>query len=212
MPLSASQAYNALVANPVNFLKTYTLRMAGTGKGKSGEYMIALGAYDVSENGMELKKGAHDQFFKMGPPIANKDDADLSMAHVIEMDWHANDIKPYTLDQNGSDVMITGELTGCCFIIWEKGQGAKVAHVKPNGFEPAELRAFLQEEHPGAQIIYGHELNENERGMYGKGRAVSIFGVRGADGQWRIYAQKRDSSQRHKYCSLYMIYPQHRKM
>ncbi|WP_338846251.1 hypothetical protein V8J88_21145 [Massilia sp. W12] len=211
MPLSSSTAYTALVANPVNFLKTYTLRLAGVGNKPSAEYEVALGAYSADEAPIVLKSGANGQFFKMGPSGAIKDGAHQTLVHVVRMDPNANEIKPYTLGGNGSSVMITGELTGCCFIVWNKGQSVKVAHVNPSGFKAADLRAFLKEEHPGAQIVYGHEEDENERGMYGDNRTVSIFGVRGADGQWRLYAQKRERDTQ-KFCSLYQIYPEHSKM
>ncbi len=211
MPHTAQTAYADLIGDPVRFLKTYTLRLAGMNNKPSGVQQMAFGACSLQDANIILKGGANGQFFRMGPEAAINNGY-LRPVHVVKMDISVNDMTTYTLDGSGPAVMMTGELTGCCFLIWDKGNSIKVSHVKPTGLSPAEARKFLQEEHPGAKVVYGHELDETERGMYGDDRTVSVFGVRDDDGAWRILAQKRDSSNQQKFCSLYEIFPQHRKL
>ena len=105
----------------------------------------------------------------------------------------------YVLDGSGDGLMVTGELSGCCFCWVAQGAALWCIHVQPKGINPATgnaidgaaLHVLLQatgrfQGAPGAAIgTYGAN-------QYGTKRA-SVVGVRLATG-WTLYAQTSSTS------------------
>ena len=106
-----------------------------------------------------------------------------------------NDIQPYTLPiaGGGSNLMLTGELSGCAFAIHKNPDGSLVVtHLKPHiaGLgEPDSatvhskpLQSLLQKTDYWHVVYGGKDYNSYN---------ASIIGHRTAAG-WKIYAQKLD--------------------
>ena len=117
----------------------------------------------------------------------------------------------YRLDATGPNIMLTGQLSGCSFVMMPAGPGwLDVAHVKPQQITGKALHANLGGALANA-AIYG---DSTEGGFYDSDtRVVSIVGVR-SGGQWRIYAQKQKPGHAMDYSikSLYQIFPTKRKL
>ncbi len=215
MPLTANTAYTSLLANPVNFLSTYTLRAAGSGRA-SGITLMSLGEHTHTGGGMTLKRAAHGQYFKITPVAGFTGNSQFqTLMHVVGMDANLAAMTTYTLSHTGPALMMTGELTGCSFVITPvlNSNDIVVSHVRPGGLTTPNgqaLRANLLASHQNS-TVYGFEQNATERGMYGVDRAVTIIGIRDSHNRWRIFAQKRERNSQ-RFCSLYEIYPRHRKL
>jgi hypothetical protein len=127
-------------------------------------------------------------------------------AHSIHMDGGIAAMGFYNLGIGGPDIMVTGQLSGCSFIMVAAAAGTvNVAHVHPTGTTGALLRAALIAANPGAQIYGVGHYDSNDR-------TVSIMGVRTGTA-WRIYAQKHDSTTGdYRIKSVYQIWPNRSKL
>ncbi len=131
-------------------------------------------------------------------------------AHSIHMDVGTGNMGFYRLGAAGPTVMITGQLSGCSFVMSPVAAGVvDVAHVQPQGQTGQALQATLAAAVPNAEI-YGAA---GTGGNYDSAdRRASIVGVR-FGGAWRIYAQKQDALAGHyRLKSVYQIYPSRQKL
>lgn len=217
MPLTPQAAHTRLMNNPGAFLKKHPIKIAGN-PGPSG-----VSGYNLYDRGGSQRPGArlgthhwhNTQAFNLrsgavGNPLAGPA-AHNFQAHSIHMDLNIVALGFYQLPAvGGPSIMVTGQLSGCSFIIVPThGGNLDVAHVKPAVGGGANLRTALEALHPAPAFVYGVR---NAHGYYrGYDREAAIIGVRIA-GAWQIYAQKQEPTSNSRIRSLWQIYPEHIKM
>ncbi|MGV2334359.1 MAG UNVERIFIED_CONTAM: hypothetical protein LVR18_09665 [Planctomycetaceae bacterium] len=180
---------------PVTFLRSNLLWIAGYHLSETRTYYF--GYHDNFTQAQGTNEG-----FKFAPQnlfAASKTtgiDGKYSTAlrvHNVRMipkteDVDVSDIEPYVLDGTGPDLMVTGQLSGCVFVVQQMPTGLVVAHIQPGGNRQS-----------------GDVLRETIRLMgrfRGHGRVTKVFGI-GKDysvrahvvgirtgGTWHLYAQQ----------------------
>jgi hypothetical protein len=132
-------------------------------------------------------------------------------AHSIHMDVGTGAMAFYLLGAGGPSIMVTGQLSGCSFVMIPDAVAGhvRVAHVQPQGMTGQALYTQLTAGVANAQI-YGASATT---GNYDAAdRAASIIGCR-TGGQWCIYAQKQDrGTGDYRIKSVYQIYPNRQKL
>lgn len=110
----------------------------------------------------------------------------------------------YVLDGTGDGLMVTGQLTGCCFSWIVSGNDLWCTHVQPkDGISSAELQVELR--HGGRfAAAPTTPLHTFGRPEYPSGFA-SVIGVR-SGGTWSLYAQVSSDGLR-TIASAYRLYP-----
>ncbi len=215
MPIDPPIAFNSLLnANEV-FLKSYPVRIFGD-VNASG-----IAQYAIENRGNSFRPGSKlgthrfhaTESFNIRATAAGLHavGSHIFNAHSIHMDMGINAMEFYRLDNTGPNIMVTGQLSGCAFVINPAdGNNLDVSHIKPIGTTGAILAATLTGNHPNA-FVYGATAGH---GFYDSSdRVVSIIGIRDAGGAWRIYAQKHDAvSGDYRIRSVYRIYPNHTKL
>jgi hypothetical protein len=215
LPLTPWQALQELQANPENFLRHHSVRVWGD-PGASGLMNFRIHDATTAVMGIPQRPGSvlgnrhtHDtQQFQIrasgsvGVGGPNPPGAVWFAAHSVKM-WdvgHPNDIQPYTLPigGGGSNLMLTGELTGCAFAIHRNPDGSLVVtHIKPHTAGPGEPDSATVHDKPLQSLL---QKNDYWHVVYGGkdydsyNRRVSIVGHRTAAG-WKIYAQKLEGLQ-----------------
>lgn len=219
MPVNPAVAVGILLASPVQFLKRFPVRIFGDmgasrqvnftmlnrhpGNSKRPGFLLGtLHMHDTEV--LEIRApGAMAAVAGIGGSVFN--------AHSIHMDTGSANMNFYTLDGTGPAIMVTGQLSGCSFVMLPAGAGqVNVAHVQPQGGQTgAALQGTLASAMANAQV-YGAA---GTRGNYDSAdRVASVIGVR-VGGQWRIYAQKQDAgSGDYRIKSVYQIYPHRQKL
>lgn len=105
---------------------------------------------------------------------------------------HPNPVTPtaleaYHLDANGDGIMVTGQLSGCCFCWMEDRTTLWCAHIKPHGtIDGTRLNTLL--------AVSGRFRGERWRSINTFGRTeyegvATVIGVRHGR-QWKLFAQK----------------------
>lgn len=195
MPLSGIQALQALVADPESFLKKYLLTAVGANQPSGLEtFKIAnstgAGAFTPYRPGTvlgSLNKHATEKF-RIWPSAQLTAAGDEFQAYNIQMVASNNAVVMYNVPAAAPNLLITGGLTGCSFLIDDLGnRQISCAHMQPssgagtgNENGPA-LATRLSGQH---DVVYG-------RNRYEAQNQVCVVGVRSA-GTWKIYAQKLD--------------------
>jgi hypothetical protein len=104
----------------------------------------------------------------------------------------------YVLDGNGPDIMVTGMLNGCSFLMKANADKTQVrcAHLRPaagaNGGEMLNVRMVNNAQFhgdAGALAVYGRNNYPNTL----SGRSSTVIGVR-KGGVWGIYQQQFDGN------------------
>lgn len=218
MAINTAVAVGILLASPVQFLKRFPVRIYGdTGASRPVNYTMLnrnpgnskrpgflLGTLNMHDTEvLEIRApGAMAAVAGAGGSVFN--------AHSIHMDAGSANMNFYPLDGTGPAVMVTGQLSGCSFVMQPAGAGqVNVAHVQPQGQTGAALQGTLANGLANAQV-YGAA---GTTGNYDSAdRVASVIGVR-IGGQWRIYAQKQDAgSGDYRIKSVYQIYPNRQKL
>ena len=93
------------------------------------------------------------------------------------------------LDNSGTPLIITGQLTGCSFVAMRIGTGVLMTHIRPIGTTPQQLETDLRNNgafngHVGAITVYGANTDYNHAT-----EDVSIVGVATSATHWRVFAQ-----------------------
>jgi hypothetical protein len=170
-------------------LKNILITIAGstTRSGVVPYYMVSF-----PRNGKEsFKIGSNAAAIGAGAQTVN--------ANSIYMVPHAdmpplNQIDGYLLDQNGPDLMLTGMLSGCSFIMKPNADRSTIrcAHLQPpSGAGQGEAlntrcintAGFKQD--PGPVIVFGRTNYPDTQG----GRSATVLGVR-RGAVWQIFAQQ----------------------
>ena len=213
MPMAPATALASLKNNPAAFLKVYPIRIFG-GTRASGVRPFAIeNRGDSMRPGSILGTKNFHQTESFNIRLLNSNmagpGAHTFNAHSVRMDVGESAMTTYQLDNTGPDIMVTGQLSGCSFIISSNGNNTDVAHVKPSGSTGAELATALSTSNPNS-FVYGATAGH---GFYDSDdRTVSVIGIR-QNGNWEIYAQKQDAnSGDYRIHSVYQIYPNHVKM
>ena len=215
MPINPATALSSLVNGPEVFLKIYPIRIFGdvNASGRA-EYAIenrgasfrpgsVLGTHRLHATESFNIRATAAKIHVAGSPTFK--------AHSIHMDAGIGAMEFYQLDDTGPDIMVTGQLSGCAFVIDRAGgNNVNVAHIKPVGTTGATLATTLTGNHPNA-FVYGATAGH---GFYDSNdRVVSIIGIRNAAGAWRIYAQKHNrTTADYRIQSVYRIHPNHTKL
>jgi hypothetical protein len=189
---------NALRSNPVEYLSKNRIKIAGGDRGGPS-----------SDQGWEIsfKAGSNDSVVVFD---ANSTTAPQIKAHAVAMHNMAGDDRGlahpaklgaltinalpfYALDNKGSDVMMTGQLTACTFVMLKKAGKVYCTHLEPGGTglykNGPELEKELKKNgrfqgHAEAPVCWG-------KSKYADPMVAYIVGVRGGDKNWKIYAQLR---------------------
>ena len=214
MPITPAIAYNTLVANPGDFLRRYPVRIFGAtaasgvamyvmdNRGQSRRPGSVLGTLNMHTTESFDVRSAAIVFGGNGHPFS---------AHSVHMDVGTGAMGFYRLDGTGPNIMVTGQLSGCSFVMMPVGANdVDVAHIKPHQITGKTLHDNLSNTFANA-VIYG---DSKDGGFYDSDtRVVSIVGVRFA-GEWRMYAQKQKPGTSYDYSikSVYQIYPTKEKI
>ena len=219
MAIQTSVAYNTLVANPAEFLRKYPVRIFGhTGASGTWRYYLLNRSQSKRPGSVLGNLRMHDtESFEIrangGPMMAvgfgnGEHPFDAQSVH---MDVGLPNMGFFRLGAGGSNIMVTGQLSGCSFVMIPAGPGqVDVAHVKPAGQDGKALFDNIAINNPNAQI-YGAA---GTKGNYDSDdRVASIIGVRAGAG-WTIYAQKQlqASGTDYRIKSVYRIYPTRTKV
>ncbi|WCN10702.1 hypothetical protein [Marinomonas mediterranea] len=178
--MNAQQALNALINNPLTFLRKNALTpYAAQGRSAGAvQYRMVSSDDTVTRPGTvlgNLKTHNDGQRFKMR---ADNFEAGTSFQAVYIPVQSSDKLSfPHPLPSNGPRIMITTQLTGCCMLMMKMGEVVGVAHLQPTGETGNELHARL-----------GTNLKVYGRPDYGNSRAIFI-GIRTAN-RWRFYAQR----------------------
>ena len=214
-PMNPAIAFHSLVNHPETFLKRYPIRIFGD-VNASG-----VAQYAIENRGPSFRPGsfwgthrwhATDSFnIRATAAGIHGPGSHIFTAHSVHMDVGIGAMGFYRLDVTGPNIMVTGQLSGCAFVIQPAGgNNVDVAHIRPVGRTGAHLARTLTYNHPNA-FVYGATAG---RGFYDSNdRVSSIIGIRNAGGAWSIYSQKHDATTGdYRIRSVYRIYPTHTKL
>lgn len=105
--------------------------------------------------------------------------------------WQIGAMNHTVVDATGGGVMVTGQLSGCCFC-WElQGASLWAAHIKPVGIDADVLDDQIRDHGQfagGAALAGTGALQRYGKRSYAQPYA-NVIGVRQA-GAWRLYAQQ----------------------
>ncbi len=212
MPLTPSQAFVLLLQNPEGFLMTYPCKSFGVTRASSEM------DYHIETRGPALRPGTILRTRRFHPTTAFNlksgrgfGDAYPFRAHMISLQPSSDALHLYEVPADGADVLVTGALTGCAFVV-EARPGGRIAcaHVQPSagahtGEETGEeLHDRLVRE--GHDAVYGKRAYNHRDPRGNIDREVSVIGVR-KDGSWQIFAQKLEPTNQYAIRSVHKIYP-----
>ncbi len=202
MPLDAATVLNELWANPLDFLRHFHLSIAGGDNTvPSGEATFVysdlnntVSGFTTGLSGLVGKTKDRPQIrFTLRPGPAKEDPdigADEFNAHYVAM--KQIDDQPqtthYALPDDGPDLMLTSQLSGCTFGIGSAANGARlVSHIqRGEGFTAVD-----QHDAVTGGLVHGVDRvfeRQSDR-TYGDARnRATVIGLR-ANGGWRFYAQ-----------------------
>jgi len=210
------EACQTLITNPVKFLKTYPVRIFGS-VAPSG--VIACGLSNRGQSHrpgrvLKTKRWHQTESFNLRTAASMHQLGQRGvqfLAHSVHMDAGANNLNFYRLPSiGGPNIMVTGQLSGCSFVISPiaNSQDVNVAHVQPVGVDGVNLRNNLAGLHHNA-TVFGVSA---QRGYYqGANRAVSMIGIRAA-GRWSFYTQKQQRGGDYRVMSVWRQYPNRSKV
>jgi len=194
MPSTPQQALIALQADPMSFLRKYSVRIFGDPTGSHvSSYRIEEGQASTRRGQVlgSLRRHATQRFDikARGSALGNPPNSVWFDAHSVKMfqSDRPHDIGVYRLPAGGPNLMVTGQLSGCSFAIRENGDGTLDAtHIQPSRNVPAGLLNRTLKRTGEWTEVYGRE-------NYSAAHRASIIGVRRA-GSWRIFAQKQNEN------------------
>ncbi|MEE4452309.1 hypothetical protein [Novosphingobium resinovorum] len=176
----------------VEFLQAYQIKIAGR-PGPPSQVVTYYISSDVT-SGTEIFQITHDEHIYPGNFEFD--------AHSIYMvpgnaPYNVVALDGYVLDQNGPDLMVTGMLNGCSFLMKANAARTQVrcAHLRPApGEGGARLNVRMVNNagfhgDPGPLLVYGRANYPDTQG----GRSSTVIGVRKA-GVWGIYQQQFDAN------------------
>jgi len=210
--MDSAAALVQLLNHPADFLKYYPVKCAGAAA--PNQNAVNLRQYNISKLGGLGNVAGHRGATRPGlfghqrqisswiltPGVAQVNGATVNQAHVVPMVNHNGAIYGcfdllgnvtampyYQLDATGDGLMVTGELSGCCFTWAVQGADLWCIHVQPvGGITSIALQNTIAL--TGRFAADPHTpLATFGRNDYPAGRA-SVIGVR-QGGSWSLYAQ-----------------------
>jgi hypothetical protein len=104
-----------------------------------------------------------------------------------------NQLEGYLLDGNGPDLMITGQLTRCSFVMRQQGNDVVCIHIEPGGVHPTSANLKTEIVNNGAFAHYPGALTR-VFGLPDYAIYAYVLGIRRA-GVWEIWAQHWSGTQ-----------------
>lgn len=199
--MDAAAALVQIRTNSDYFLRWYSVQISG-----SPAASAAIQYYIRTRDGAAVQRFTrpgrilgnlrphHIRNFSIGTGNVANTDSTGFMAHSVQM-VNANAVNLAALngyfiaDNSGTDLMVTGQITGCAFVALRVAGGVVMTHIRPMGTTPQQLELDLANHgaffgHPGPLTIYGAATNYNQ-----PTQDVTVIGVATAPTQWRVYAQ-----------------------
>ncbi|WP_338846252.1 hypothetical protein V8J88_21150 [Massilia sp. W12] len=191
-------AYNLLLSNPVRFLRTWPLRLAGG----ASNCQLNFELYDNKKHGQRPGTVFGYKAMKDTDVLRVDVKGGSAVKDVIKKEFTAHNLPMQALSdtltftelgENGKTLMLTSQLNGCAIVI-KQGSGDKVliAHVQPhsvsiNDDASSKLTEILKSRYEDAQVYGNGKGNQ----CYDRDRDYcAVVGVRNAQGQWRVYSQE----------------------
>jgi hypothetical protein len=213
MPTTPAAAKVHLLRNPEGFLKTYPCRSYGAKKDRSVRmrYHIATRGDSFRPGSFWGTKTTTAFNVKPGDPPPYGTDGEGFWAHMITVKPSSDPTELYDVPNDDTNIIVTGALTSCSFVVQETTNGISCAHIQPaagahTGTETGEeLHDRLLS--GGYSAVYGkRRYDHRDRGGH-LDREVTIMGVRVGD-RWEIYAQEMEPTAQYRIWSVYRVYPQ----
>ncbi len=211
MPIQPATALQSLIAHPKTFLSKYPIRIAGA---KVASGIIQYYIYN-RDFGHSLRPGSVLRTQRMHDTecfyIDNQGmhGGHGFQAHSVEMvQSNVAAVPFYTLPAaGGPDIMVTGALSGCTFLV-DVGAGGAIqcAHLQPNGESGTALNNRMLGQHDAVYGRNNYSHLHDAANVNSFDRTVTIIGVR-RNGEWKVYAQKLDTMQAMSIRSVHRIYP-----
>lgn len=232
--MDAATALNELRANPDHFIRYYPLQLAGptlaylagaanmktmylakrdvgymaTHDGKEGHYgasrpgPLGIGRRNLSSFSVLDYNGAQSvPFNAYGVPMVNYNSA---VGGRVNLGGAIGAMPSYHLGPAGDGIMITGQLSGCCFAWTMVGGTMWCIHVQPIGHPGTGTQ--LQTDIDAGGHFAGHAGGLSTYGLNDyNGSYAIVIGVRLA-GTWRLYAQ-RSNDQGRTIISAHRLHP-----
>jgi hypothetical protein len=209
LPLTA---FNRLMNDPAKFLSRYPVRIAGAAM-PSGviQYHLNNRNYGNKTSRPDNILGTRSMHGTEAFSISSGASPMCHSFNAYSIEMVQSNVTPialYTLPTGGPNIMVTGALTGCSFII-DHGPGGTIrcAHLQPNGETGAQLHARLKP--LGYAKVYGRERYDHlydSTNPLSYDRTVTIIGVRNG-GKWKVFAQKLDMMNDFSIRSVHRIWP-----
>lgn len=184
--LHCKAKFQEMVAAPQAFLANHVISIAGASDGlKTYSMRVDHGdpTYDdrALTTAASIYGGRPMYSFSPGTPQAVEFSATAIKMHTdFTSACNAAALQGKLVDvDQGADIVLTGQLTGCSFVI-QTGGSLKATHIKPVGQSGNALHTQIDGFHLANTKVYG--MND-----YG-GDAVMIIGFK--SGGWQIFAQK----------------------
>ena len=185
--MTPKEALAALCLSPETFLRSYPLMIAGKSVSGPTDYVI----FQELPTDKKFKIAA---FGNNGEPLKAYNVPMLPSTQFQGLGASGpNRVQiPGVMLGNDRDVMVTGQLTGCSFLVQSTGGSVLCAHIQPQGgLDGSKLHTslinsaqFQGQPATTRPIVFG-------RNFYPAGRAT-VVGVRRL-GRWEIYAQLGDA-------------------
>lgn len=184
-------ALSMLRRDPMTFLRTNLVVMAGHGTTGVTYYYFGYQAGSIGVN----------EAFKFSPTTASLDlskagidgiSSRLVHVHNVRMnrnnqDLDVSDIEAYVLDGTGPDIMVTGQLSACIFVVQQlPGGGLVVGHIQPGGSR--QTGTTLRQTIKLMGRFHGHGRVTHVFGLGDYQPRAHVVGVRTA-GTWHLFAQ-----------------------
>jgi len=206
--LTPQQALTNLTANPKNFLGTYPIAIVNrsvTGsdleKGDAGAKTVYILKENRTRSGSILKKRMHNwyqyNFLHQRPQDTdihgNATEYTACQAYYVPISWSDDPHPAWCEADNDPVIMITGQLSGCSFIVKaaEEGGELRATHFQPtigrgaaDGMTGAALNTALVRAHEDWAVFGANNFNSDAS-------IVNVIGVRHRTKGWSIYAQTR---------------------
>lgn len=217
--MTAKKALESLIADPLSFLKNYPLSIdargaTGSAKEKSGKVVPAYFARNVLYRPGtfwgKLRMHEVDTFrISFSQPQAahgEKTAPDFTTFNAAYAAIQWSDAEPDWIALGDASILLTGQFTGCSFVVRQEGKELQAAHIQPTGGRPGggktgvELNDDLKKDHKDWTVFGKRDYEEDDS-------AVTVIGVKASKG-WKIYSQKRTRfATPPKIASVQQVYP-----
>jgi hypothetical protein len=202
----SNNTHTADAANPRQYFLHKKDPTAGTGPNMTGK----IGHYGATRPGTVFSSRTHEissWVFNTFAPAHGVDHRTVTalsvpMTYCNAPGFNVNDMNAYYLDGT-ADIMITGQLSGCCFCWTDVGGTLLCTHLKPQGATSAvQLQNMV--------VTNGRFHNHPHTPLGNFGRSdypgyATVIGVRGTGG-WSLYAQLSNDQNR-TIAETYKLHP-----